>query len=443
MEYVAHRLGLIFMKINGPALGHEVRSIDPAQAPDATSRQELEKLNLALEMGNNVMLYVDDIQHTHPEFLQKFISLCDGTRRIEGVWKGRTKTYDVRGKKFCVIMSGNPYTESGEVFKIPDMLANRADIYNLGDTLGGMQEAFALSYIENGLTSNPVLAPLATRDMADVYRFVAKAEGKPFSANELSHGYSGAEINEIVSTLQRLMQVRDVVLRVNQQYIASAAQADQYRTEPPFKLQGSYRNMNKMTEKISAVMNDAELLQLIADHYQGESQLLTTGAEENLLKLAELRGNMTAEQSERWAQIKRDFLRNKAMGGSDSDVGSRVVAQLNDLVEGIRALGGEPQKQQEIPWDELLAGLQRLGSLQPQVEVAVQAPPQPGVQVLLERLAETLQNSFLPLMNAMDKKIEIDLRTHNRMGEMAQRMRELGQFLGAPQAPVEPGPEQA
>ena len=43
----------------------------------------------------------------------------------------------------------------------------------------------------------------------------------------------------------------------------------------------------------------------------------------------------------------------------------------------------------------------------------------------------------------MDKKIEIDLRTHNRMGEMAQRMRELGQFLGAPQAPVEPGPEQA
>ena len=78
MEYMADRMGLVFMKINGPALGHEVRSVDPAQAPDATSRQELEKLNLALEMGNNVMLYVDDIQHTHPEFLQKFISLCDG-----------------------------------------------------------------------------------------------------------------------------------------------------------------------------------------------------------------------------------------------------------------------------------------------------------------------------------------------------------------------------
>ncbi|MDP3814309.1 DNA repair ATPase [Pseudomonas sp.] len=444
MEYVAHRLGLIFMKINGPALGHQVRSVDPAQAPDATSRQELEKLNLALEMGNNLMLYVDDIQHTHPEFLQKFISLCDGTRRIEGVWKGKTKTYDLRGKKFCVVMAGNPYTESGELFKIPDMLANRADIYNLGDTLGGMQEAFALSYIENGLTSNPVLAPLATRDMADVYRFVAKAEGKPFSSNELSHSYSGAEINEIVTTLQRLMQVRDLVGRVNQQYIASAAQADQYRTEPPFKLQGSYRNMNKMAEKISAVMNEAELLQLIADHYQGESQLLTTGAEENLLKLAELRGNMTPAQEQRWAQIKRDFLRNKAMGGSDTDVGGRVVVQLNDLVEGIRGVSAslqrEPTKQQEIPWNELLAGLEQLGKLRPQVEVAVQAVPQPGVQTLLESLASTLQNSFLPLLNAMDKKIDIDLRTHNRMGEMSNRLRELGQLLGQPPQPGDKQP---
>ena len=69
-------------------------------------------------MGNNTMLYLDDIQHTHPEFLQKFISLCDATRQIEGVWDGETKTYDLRGKRFSVIMAGNPYTESGERFQI-------------------------------------------------------------------------------------------------------------------------------------------------------------------------------------------------------------------------------------------------------------------------------------------------------------------------------------
>ena len=372
MEYVAHRLGLIFMKINGPALGHEVRSLDPAQAPDATARQELEKLNLALEMGSNVMLYVDDIQHTHPEFLQKFISLCDGTRRIEGVWQGRTRTYDLRGKKFCVVMAGNPYTESGEVFKIPDMLANRADIYNLGDVLGGMEDAFLLSYVENCLTSNPVLAPLATRDMADLYLLVDKARGKEVSTNQLSHAYSGAEIGEIVAVLQRLLTVRDVVYRVNQQYIASAAQADKYRTEPAFKLQGSYRNMNKLAEKISPVMNAAELQQLIADHYQGESQLLTTGAEENLLKLAELREVMDETQAARWAQIKRDFLRNKAMGSDDAEVGPRVVAQLADLVEGVR-------------------GLEKLGERAPETPVVqTEPPPWPQLLASLERLAEAM-----------------------------------------------------
>ena len=407
MEYVAHRLGLVFMKINAPALGHEVRSLDPAQAPDATSAQELIKLNLALEMGSNVMLYVDDIQHTHPEFLQKFISLCDGTRRIEGVWKGRTRTYDMRGRKFCVVMAGNPYTESGDVFKIPDMLANRADIYNLGDTLGGMQEVFALSYIENCLTSNPVLAPLATRDMQDLYRLVAKAEGKAFSSNELSHDYSTAEINEISATLERLMQVRDVVLRVNQQYIASAAQDDRYRTEPPFRLQGSYRNMNSLAERISAVMNQDELLQLIADHYQGESQLLTTGAEENLLKLAELRGNMTAEQAVRWQQVKADFMRNKAMGGDDADVGNRVVVQLNDLVNGVRALGSSLQtpagiSAEDIPWQQLVEGLESLHKLSPKVRVVT--PPKAAMQWFAGELAGSLQKSLVPLVGALERK---------------------------------------
>ena len=340
MEYVASKLGLIFMKINCPSLGHDVTSLDPEQAPNSTARQELEKINLAFEMGNNVMLYLDDIQHTHPEFLQKYISLCDGTRRIEGVWKNETKTYDMRGKKFCVVMAGNPYTESGEQFKVPDMLANRADIYNLGDILGGMDEQFALSYVENALTSNPVLAPLAVREMDDVYRLIKIAQGENIPTTDLVHQYSGAEVKEITEVLQKMFVIQDVILKINQQYIASAAQDDKYRMEPPFKLQGSYRNMNKMTEKISAIMNDDELMQLIADHYLGESQLLTTGAEENLLKLAELRGNMSSEQRDRWKQIIDDFQRNKVLGGDGAEVGNKVVSQLNDLVKSVGKLGG-------------------------------------------------------------------------------------------------------
>ncbi|EXJ10809.1 DNA repair ATPase [Nitrincola nitratireducens] len=336
VEYVANRLGLIFMKINCPSLGHEVLSLDPEQAPNATARQELNKLNLALEMGNNVMLYLDDIQHTHPEFLQKFISLCDGSRRIEGVWRGRTRTYNMRSKRFCVVMAGNPYTESGEVFKIPDMLANRADIYNLGDILGGMQGAFELSYIENCLTSNPVLAPLATRELSDFYKIEAMSRGEQVANTELQHSYSNAELNEMIAVLKRLRSAQEIILKVNQQYIASAAQADEYRTEPPFRLQGSYRNMNKLAEKVSAVMTDQELQQVIDDLYLGEAQLLTTGAEENLLKLAELRGTLTDEQAKRWRQIKDDYMRNKAMGGPGTDSSQQAVAQLADIASAMK-----------------------------------------------------------------------------------------------------------
>lgn len=104
IEYVAHKLGLVFMKITYSSIGHQVTSLDPRDAPDQNAAREIEKINLAFEMGNNVLLYLDDIQHTHPEFLQKFISLCDGTRRIEGTWRGETKTYDMRGKKFSVVI---------------------------------------------------------------------------------------------------------------------------------------------------------------------------------------------------------------------------------------------------------------------------------------------------------------------------------------------------
>lgn len=437
MEYVANRLGLIFMKINGPALGHDVRSLDPAQAPDATARQELVKLNLALEMGSNVMLYVDDIQHTHPEFLQKFISLCDGTRRIEGVWNGRTKTYDLRGRKFCVVMAGNPYTESGEVFRVPDMLANRADIYNLGDVLGGMEEAFKLSYIENSLTSNPVLAPLATRDLADLYLLVDKAQGREVSTNALKHDYSGAEINEIVATLTRLISVREVVYRVNQSYIASAAQDDAYRTEPAFRLQGSYRNMNKLAEKVSAVMNEAELQQLIADHYLGESQLLTTGAEENLLKLAELRGTLTAEQAARWEQIKADFARNKSIGGADADVGTRVVAQLHDLVAGVRALErGLPSPDAASAPDEaahrsaLIDLLQRIASEQALART-FSRDTSTDAAMWLGGLRNALEMGFKPLVDGMQKRAE----QHDALQVI---LREIARRMVAPEPPAPP-----
>ena len=110
MEYIANRLGLIFLKINGPSIGHGTLTLNPEEASSAAAREELERLNFGFEMGDNIMIYLDDIQHLNPEFLQKFISLCDAQRKIEGVFRGHSKTYDFRCRRVAVVMAGNPYT---------------------------------------------------------------------------------------------------------------------------------------------------------------------------------------------------------------------------------------------------------------------------------------------------------------------------------------------
>lgn len=339
MEYVADRVGLILVKVDGPALGHAVTSLDPAEAPNATARQEIQKINFALEAGSNTLLYLDDIQHTSSELLQKFIPLCDATRRIEGVRDGEPRTYDLRGKRFAVCMAGNPYTESGSRFRIPDMLANRADVWNLGEVLTGKENAFALSFIENALTANPILAPLAGRDRTDLDLLIRLAEGDATArADRPAHPYAPAELERILAVLRHLLAARETVLAVNAAYIASAGQSDATRTEPPFQLQGSYRNMNKIAQRIQPVMNDTELTALIDDHYRAEAQTLTTGAEANLLKLAELRGTLTAVQALRWAELKAAYVRIQTLGGPENDPLPRAVAALGLLADRIAAV---------------------------------------------------------------------------------------------------------
>lgn len=336
MEYIANRLGIIFMKINGPALGHSITSVDPSEATNATAKEELEKLNFAFEIGDNVMIYLDDIQHCHPEFLQKFISLADGQRKIEGIYKGKTKTYDFRGKKVCIIMAGNPYTESGDKFQIPDMLANRADIYNLGDILGDNSEEFLLSYIENSLTSNSVLGKLAGKSRKDVYTLLDIADSGQQEGAQYEANHTGEDINEYLSVLKKMLSVREVISRVNQEYIYSAGQADAYRTEPAFKLQGSYRDMNKMAEKVQPIMNEQELQSLILSHYENESQTLTTGAEANLLKFKSMTGILSEEENVRYEAIKAIYVKNK-----QTDSGNQIALateQIKSISESLAAI---------------------------------------------------------------------------------------------------------
>jgi hypothetical protein len=290
------------------------------------------------------------------------------------------------------------------------MLANRADTYNLGDILGGKEDLFALSYLENALTSNPVLAPLASRDPKDVHRLIAMARGEEVPLTDLAHGYSAAEAEDIARVFARLLKVQRTLLAVNQEYIASASQDDSFRSEPPFKLQGSYRNMNKLTEKVASAMNDDELEQLIDDHYRGEAQTLTTGAEQNLLKLGALRGRLNDAQRSRWETIKTEYLRKRRMGGAEDDPVTRVTGTLSGLDAELKNIG-----------DALKQGLARGRDHEREADERAR------------KLAETLTalgQSFQRMSNP-----RVDLQVQDSASELATVMREhsalLSQAVGA------------
>ena len=336
MEYLAKTMGLHFVKVNGPTIGHSITSIDPIEAKTSGEREELKKINLAFEMADNVMLYLDDIQHLSSEFLQKFISLADGQRKIDGIFDGESKTYDLRGKRFCIVMAGNPYTESGSKFQIPDMLANRADVYNLGDVIGDTETLFNLSLIENAAGDNPYLDKIASKSLNDFYHLINFVADNQEQLPDLEGNYLKQEIDDFIAVLKHVIKIRNVVVKVNQNYIASAAMQDDYRTEPPFKMQGSYRNMSKLVSKVVPMMNEKEINDVILAHYESESQTLTTDTESNLLRLKEIANLMTNEEKNRWETIKATFIKNNKHGGLNKD--DKVLAQLMDFNENLEGI---------------------------------------------------------------------------------------------------------
>jgi hypothetical protein len=319
------------------------------------------------------------------------------------------------------------------------MLANRADTYNLGDIQGGAAEAFKDSYLENAVTSNPVLAPLAGKSQADIRAFIRLAESGERDTASFEGSYSSQEVEEILSVMRKLVAIREIILRVNLEYIRSAAQADEYRTEPPFKLQGSYRNMNRLAEKVVAIMNDAEVQALVIDHYKGESQTLTTGAEANLLKFRELLGVQTQAETARWSDIKRTFKRNLLAhaGGDAGDPVGRVVGQLSAFQAGLEAIQETLESQlskvpepQRITVD--LAPVERgLAALQVALETGARhetAPPQVVVELdplrrSIEALRATVEQKLGPSAAPLVQPPELVAVAAARVGESLDALR--------------------
>ena len=115
---------------------------------------------------------------------------------------------------------------------------------------------------------------------------------------------------------------------------------DAYRTEPAFKLQGSYRDMNKLVAKVVPIMNEKELQILLLAHYESEAQTLTGSAEANLLKYKTLINSISKEEEARWESIKETFVKNnKLKGFGEANEMAQVLAQMmqfSDNLEGIK-----------------------------------------------------------------------------------------------------------
>ena len=51
--------------------------------------------------------------------------------------------------------------------------------------------------------------------------------------------------------------------------------------------------------------------------------------------------------------------------------------------------------------------------------------PLPGLDKVLRVLADTLEGSLMPLVRNMDKKLDIDLRNHEKIEQVSQQLKQL------------------
>ena len=207
--------------------------------------------------------------------------------------------------------------------------------------------------------------------------------------------------------------------------------------------------MNKLAEKVVSAMTEDEIASLVDDHYQGEAQTLTTESEQNLLKLAELRGRMSEEQTARWDVIRGEFQRQKSMGGAEDDPVVRVTGTLSALgkqLEGIRtALSNGSQMGSQV--DKLGAQLEGIrvalsngGSIAPQVDklaaalqglapgnmtVEVTTAPPPGVQELLAQQVSIVERTLVPMVRAATQDLHDSQGLSNRVAEVLELLEQV------------------
>ncbi len=176
-------------------------------------------------------------------------------------------------------------------------------------------------------------------------------------------------------------------------------------------------------------MDDSELTDLINDHYLSEAQLLTTGAEENILAFKALNGLLNNEEQQRHAEIIAEFKARNAVAGDDPSTRiAQQIARLNDglethLSDALTALNNNHRAGQHIG--------QSLQQLNKNLEQSLNNLPQQlnagnSVGLAISKVRETVKSGLKPIANAMQKEIGIDEAMLARITEVYKALQQLG-----------------
>lgn len=416
IEYVAYRLGLIYVRIDCSLLGAQVTSLDGAS--DTIARHELEKIHFALVMGQQVLLFLDHAHASSPEFLQKLVG-----REVVGIWKNQPITYRLDQQRFALVIAANLGTES-----LPESLLNCLQVVNLAYHVLEHEREFAQSLIENALVHHAVLAPLAKRDLNDVAKLIRLAQGEKIPIYEFSYPYSGGELQDVLLILRKLLQVHEVVNQVNQHYLASLMQIEPARQEPPFKLQGNYYTMTQLVTKLRIDMSEEEVEQMIDAYYLEQAYTLVSEKEENLLKFMDIRGQLTQTQKMRWSEIKNHFKRLQSLGDQENQGGIAWLNQLNLIGEGLQNIHAALVQVGEMKsLSVYLAALPKLvhalTKIQMNIEVINQLPS--GWEESLRMMIDMVEKSLIPIVQEYERKSKLDLVMFERIKEISQILKEV------------------
>jgi hypothetical protein len=261
------------------------------------------------------------------------------------------------------------------------------------------------------------------------------AQGEELPSSDFSLSDTKPELEDLIAVLQKLLRVQEVVFKVHQCHLTSRTQTDPHRTEPPFQLPGSYRQMNQLAAQIGVDMTAVEVEKLLADYYAREAQLLTTGREENLLKFAELQGNMTAIQLARWTEIKSTFNRFQSLGDQHADPLTRIVTQLSLITEQLQHLQAATftQTTDLKQFNQHLAALPQLvtalSNSQLEVNIVNQLPA--GLEDSLRTMIDMVDKTLLPIVQDYERKSKLDLTIFERIKEMLDLLKDLHKDLVA------------